>query len=341
MDKPDSLTRPSPTQRRWTWLNLGLTAVLLIIGIWYLVSHVSLAEMGRALSAADPLLILASLGTVILTLLLKTWRWGLMYPQTPPPAFLSLFWSLMLGAYINVLLPFLRLGELARVVALDRLEQMSKAQSLATLVLEKMLDILMLGVTVAVLLTAVTLPDTLNQTHTTLIISLGSLLLLLLLTLIATRTETVIRVMQAIFCRLPAALGQRLTRWTISGLAGLAALRNRRLAFLLLGSSVVIAITSVLTPLLLLWAFHIPLGWVAAAIINVAIMVALVPPTTPGKIGIFDGVVAFLLLQFGVKNEAVIASYTIVYHLIVILPLIILGSLAASRTHTNIRRGVL
>jgi uncharacterized membrane protein YbhN (UPF0104 family) len=83
------------------------------------------------------------------------------------------------------------------------------------------------------------------------------------------------------------------------------------------------------------------LGWVAAAIINVAIMVALVPPTTPGKIGIFDGVVAFLLLQFGVKNEAVIASYTIVYHLIVILPLIILGSIAVSRTRTNIRRGLL
>jgi uncharacterized membrane protein YbhN (UPF0104 family) len=205
-------------------------------------------------------------------------------------------------------------------------------------VLEKTLELLMLGLTVLVVITAVTLPPWLNQTTTTLTAGAAALLILLLLYLIAAHTEQVIRVMEALFARLPSALGERFSRWAVSGLAGLAALRSRWLAVLLLALSVVIAVFSILTPLLLLWAFHLPFGWVEAAIINIAIMIALAPPTTPGKIGIFDGVVAFLLLQFGYENQAVVASYTIVYHLVVVLPLILLGSIAAARTRTPLRQ---
>lgn len=336
---PNQQPKPTTSQRLWAGVSILLTIILLLAGVWYLVSRVSLAEMAQALSAANPWLIAAALAVMVGTLLLKAWRWQLMYPpyrQAPPlPPF---FWAMLLGAYINTLIPFLRLGELARIVAIDRGAGIKKTQALATLVLEKTLELLMLGLTVLVVITAVTLPPALNQTTTTLTVSAAALLILLLLYLIAAQTELVIRVMEALFGRLPAALGQRLSRWTVSGLAGLAALRSRKLALSLLALSALIAVCSVLTPLLLLRAFHLPFGWVEAAIINIAIMVALAPPSTPGKIGIFDGVVAFLLLQFGYTNEAVIASYTIVYHLVVVLPLILLGSYAAAHTKTPLRQ---
>ncbi|HRQ37719.1 MAG TPA: lysylphosphatidylglycerol synthase transmembrane domain-containing protein [Chloroflexota bacterium] len=343
MNKSDLLQnqqpKPTTSQRLWAWVSILLTIILLLAGVWYLVSRVSLAEMAQALTAANPWLIATALAVMIITLLLKAWRWQLMFPprhQAPPlPPF---FWAMLLGAYINTLIPFLRLGELARIVAIDRGAGIKKTQALATLVLEKTLELLMLGLTVLVVITAVTLPPSLNQTTTTLTVSAAALIILLLLYLIAAQTELVIRVMEAMFGHLPAVLGQRLSRWTVSGLAGLAALRSRRLALLLLALSALIAACSVATPLLLLWAFHLPFGWVEAAIINIAIMVALAPPSTPGKIGVFDGVVAFLLLQFGYNNEAVIASYTIVYHLVVVLPLILLGSYAAAHTKTPLRQ---
>jgi len=333
--------RPKPTtaQRIWSWLSILFTVVLLLAGIWYLVSRVSLAEMGQALAAANPWFILLSLATVIGTLLLKAWRWQLMFPpRTQAPPLPPFFWAMLLGAYINVLIPFLRLGELARIVAIDQGAGIKKTRALTTLVLEKTLDLLMLGLTIVIVVTAVALPPSLDQTTTTLTASAAALFIFLFLYLVAAHTEQVVRVLAAIFGHLPTALGERPSRWTVSGLAGLAALRSRGLALALVGLSVLIAILSVLTPLLLLWAFHLPFGWVEAAIINIAIMVALVPPSTPGKIGIFDGVVAFLLLQFGYDNQATIASYTIVYHLVVVLPLILLGSMAASRTRTPLRQ---
>lgn len=337
---PNQLPKQTTRQRLWAWFTVLLTILLLAAGVWYLVSRVSLAEMAQALAGANPWLIMAAVAATILTLLLKAWRWQLMFPplnQAPPlPPF---FWAMLIGAYLNILIPFLRLGELTRLVVLDRQTGIKKAQALATLVLEKTLELLMLGVMVLAVLTAVTLPPSLNQTTTTLTASAAALFMLLLLYLTAAHTELVIRVMVAIFSRLPTVLGQRLSRWTVSGLAGLAALRSRRLSLLLIGISILIALCSVATPLLLLWAFGLPFGWVEAAIINIAIMVALVPPSTPGKIGIFDGVVAFLLLQFGYNNEAVIISYTVVYHLVLVLPLIVLGSYASIRTKTPLRSG--
>lgn len=332
---------PAP-RRLWTWLNLLLTIGLIIVGIWYLVTHISLSELVNALTTANPWLILLSLGTVIATLLLKAWRWQLMFPaQAPANRYPAFFWSLMLGAYINVLVPFLRLGELARVVALDRLTHIQKVQSLATLLLEKTLEMVMLGLTLGVVLTAVALPDYLHDALSILIISGIALAVLLLLYAVAVNNEPVTRLTDALFTHLPTAVGQRLSRWAAAGLQGLTALSNRRPALQLIGLSLVIAVISVLTPLLLLAAFHLPLGWVEAAFIHIAVTIALVPASTPAKIGIFDGVVAFLLLQFGLQNEAVIAGYTIVYHAIVILPLILLGGVAASRTNASLRQGIL
>ncbi|MCZ7673936.1 MAG: hypothetical protein M5U34_45810 [Chloroflexi bacterium] len=42
---------------------------------------------------------------------------------------------------------------------------------------------------------------------------------------------------------------------------------------------------------------------------------------------------ALLLLAFGVDNEAVIFSYTTVYYLAAVLPVVIFGGLAVSRTN--------
>jgi hypothetical protein len=63
------------------------------------------------------------------------------------------------------------------------------------------------------------------------------------------------------------------------------------------------------------------------------VTIATTPPSTPGKIGVFNGAVAIVLLGYGIADEAVAISYSIVFYLVVIIPQIILGSIAASRTN--------
>lgn len=327
---------PSPRTpgNRWLiWGNLLLTAVLLIGGIWYLVTQVSLRQLGTSLAQANSGYILLSLLTILATLVIKAWRWQIMYP--PPqktPTFDNTFWTFMLGLYVNQILPLLRLGEVVRIVELNRQAQISKARTVGTLVIEKLLELITLGATVLILISLVILPDSVEGEVPNFLLTALGILVLIALFLVASNTDWIQQQAIKLAGWLPAALKTRYENLVVYGLQGLAALRDRRRTFALLFSSAVIGVLSVMTSFLLFPAFHLPFGLAEAAAIHIFVSIALVPPSTPAKIGVFDGVVAFLLFQFGLENEATLASYTIVFHLVVILPQIVLGWVAASRS---------
>jgi glycosyltransferase 2 family protein len=334
-DKQESLLIPAPSwQAQWlSWLSWLLTAVLLGVGLWYILQKVTLVAMWSALVQAQLGYVLAALLVILATLWLKAWRWQYLFvpdgsSQTQPLA--PLFWSMMLGQYVNLMIPFFRLGEVARLLSLDQQTGVGKARTLGTLVVEKTLDILMLVLTIAIILPFIVLPDFVSNPFT---LGLIGGLTFLGLYLLAYQTHLIIRLSRRLIRPLPAGLHDRLLRLIISGLEGLAALRRPRLTLILLLQSLLIAILAVLTPYLLFHAFNIPLGLAEAALINVVVMVVSTPPSTPARIGVFDGTVSFMLFRFGLAAEAVIVSYTIIFHLVVMLPQIVLGSAAISRTN--------
>lgn len=321
-------------QKLLPWLNLALAALLIGLGVWYLADKVSLAEIIEALRLAKPGYILLGLVIMVVTIMLKAWRWRYLLINPADPTrlpYLPLFWALSLGQYVNLIVPFLRLGELARVYALHQQTGVSKGRSLGTLVVEKVLDLIFFALTIILILPFVILPDFVGDPG--LMVGAVALVLLLLLYLLAYQTGPITRILRSLSDKVPLRLWKRLLQLGASGLAGLAALRNPRLSFLLVVLTAVIAFLSALLPYILFPAFDIPLSFVQAALLHIVVSVASVPPSTPAKIGVFNGVVAFMLLGLGVENEAAIVSYAIVFHLVVIVPQIAFGSIAAARTN--------
>lgn len=313
------------------WLNILLVVVLLGIGVWYLADKVSLADILQALSLAKPIPILLGLGIMLLTILLKTWRWQFMFVEPDQkPSFIAAFWALTLGQYVNLIVPFLRLGEIARIYALNRQTQIPMSRSIGTLVVEKVLDIFILALTVAVIMPFVILPDFVGQPGP--MLWLLPILLLLILYFFAFETDKITRILQNIAARLPDNWVQRPLQWMISGLEGLGALRSGRTSLILVLLTAVIGVLAVLLPYVLFSAFDLQLSLVDAALIHVVVTIATTPPSTPGKVGIFNGAVAIMLYGFGVTNDAAIISYSIVFHLVVIVPQILLGTVAAVKT---------
>ena len=317
---------------RWLpWFNLALALILIALGIWYLADKVSLEEIVQAILLAKPGYILLATGIIVLTGMMKALRWQLMFSlPDDTPRFAPLYWSLMLGQYVNLIVPFFRLGEVARIYALNLQNEIPMARSLGTLVVEKVLDAIMLALTIAILLPLVILPEFVGDPGWVLwTVPVAALLILYLL---AYQTELIARFFQVIAEKFPTKLGRRLLNWSLLGLEGLASLRNTRLSLLLVGSSALIAFMALLTPYILFQAFDLQFSLVQAAVIHVVVTIATTPPSTPGKIGVFNGAVALVLLTYGMADEAIIISYSIVFHLVVIMPQIVLGSIAASRT---------
>jgi len=321
----------STTRRLIPWLNLLLIVVLLGIGIWYLADKVSLADIMGALSLADPIPILVGLGIMLLTLLLKAWRWQFMFVvPDQKPSFAAAFWALMLGQYVNLIVPFFRLGEVARIYALNRQSNIPMARSIGTLVVEKVLEIFILVLMIAIIMPFVILPEFVGQPGP--VLWLLPMFSILALYFFAFQTEKITKALQNIAKHFPDNWLQRPFQWMISGLEGLAALRSGRTSLILVTLSVLIGILSVSLPFVLFAAFDLRLSLIQAALIHVVVAIATTPPSTPGKIGVFNGAAAIMLYSFGVADDAVIISYSIVFHLIVIVPQILLGSIAAVKT---------
>jgi glycosyltransferase 2 family protein len=315
---------------RSTWLRLLLGTLLGAGALWLVARNVSMPELSYAFGQANSGPILLALGVVTLVILAKVWRWRFLYlTTTAVPPFNALWNALLIGQFINLLAPF-RLGEVARVYALYQQTQSSKAQALGTLVVEKSLDMMMLLFTLVVLLPLVVVPRFISEQGPLLgVIAAGSLLFLYLL---AYQTERVADWLAWLGRRLPGGIGDKATRWAVSGLSGLAALRSRRATVALVLSSAIIVVLSILTPLTVFWAFNLPYGLPEATLLNLVLSVGMVPPSTPAKVGVFEWLVAFTLKQLGMIDDALILSYALVYHAAVVLPPIVFGSVAATRT---------
>ena len=315
----------------WPWLNLGLTTLLIVAGVWYLSSRISLAAIGAELLKASAGYTALAVAIMALTIVLKAWRWQLMYPaEHPPIRFASAFWALSLGQYVNLVVPFLRLGEVARIYALNQENGTSGGRTLGTLVVEKTLDLVFFGLTIIFVLPFAFLPDYIQRPGALVIIL--PLALLVVLYLLAYQTDLVIRLWHKAISPLPQRLQIWLLKLAVAGLEGLAALRNRRLILLLLMLSLMIAILAVALPYVLFPALGLPLTVLDAALIHIVVSLAIAPPSTPAKIGVFNGAAAFMLWQSGLTDEAAVAGYAILLYLVVVAPQIVLGIIAASRS---------
>jgi uncharacterized protein (TIRG00374 family) len=338
----------TPTRRpnwkpNWVRINAALSAALILLGLWLLNRTVGLNTIWDAMQQADGRYILLALGIMTLNGAIKAWRWGLLLvPQGKRPSLPHLFWAIWLGQYVNMVIPFLRLGELGRVYALNQQEPIGKARSLGTVVVEKTLDMLLLILTLALLIPFIILPEIITQSG--LILALITAAAIGVLYLLAYRTEWFVRLLHALHSKLgrflPGRIRHRLLPILIDGLEGVASLRNHRTTALLVFSSALSALTGIITPYILFLAFAMPYSLAQAALIDSALSITTTPPSTPGQLGVFEATVVFFLDLFGQTEPSVNISYALVFHMVVLLPKIVLGSIAAARTDWKWQREI-
>lgn len=327
--------------RKIPWLRLILGLLAGALGIWLITRDLQLSDIEQAFAEAKVGYILLAVLVILVTILSKAWRWQLLFinngrpsgseeskPAIPPIS--SLFWPLILGQFVNAVSP-IRVGDLARVLKLEQETRIDKIQGLSTLVVEKTLDIIILVVTLFLILPTVVLPQTLSLARRGALMAITAVILFILLLIFAYYRERITKLAGRLIKKLPDRFQKPLFRLIVAGLTGLSALRQPRQLLVLLFVSAVIMLLSILTPFVLFSTFDIPLGFREAILLHLILILGQIPASTPANVGIFEGLVAFTLNQFGLSNNAAILSYAIVYHLVVVMPQIILGSLSVIR----------
>jgi uncharacterized protein (TIRG00374 family) len=306
-----STLRQLHTGRRWLWrLLFGLVVAATAIAV--LARQVQWEVALAHLREVRPGWLLAAAGCVLTTNIAKALRWRWLFPtDREPPSRRDAFGALMVGQMLNFTLP-LRAGDLSRALLMGRYRQASTAAAVGTIGAEKVIDLSIMGLLVALVLPSVILPawmDTADRGVTIGALVGAGLWIGILLTL-------------PLLQRILVGLGQRfqalrwLSRLVSRFLDGLTALRHTRRVPYVVAWSALAWGCGILTNYLLLRALGLPPSWVSSLLVILIIQGGVSVPLAPGQIGVFEALAVLALSLTGIPAEAGLA-FGIWLHIIV------------------------
>jgi uncharacterized protein (TIRG00374 family) len=311
------------TAQRFRWLSqLLLGSCLGSLGLWLAFRGLVFSDILAGFRGIDWSLTAAALFTTLAALAISTLRWQvLFYPDHHNRSFGVLFRGTVIGQMLNIVMP-LRVGEVARIYAVAD-DRTSKTRVLATLAVEKVLDLAGFALAVIIVLALVALPaDVQLQQRTLWVGALGGTVLFWWL---AGQPRVVKNLVGVAARLLPAAWRSRAVSAGEAFLEGFSALRSSSAGFTAALLTLLLVAAGALTNYLLFRAFGLTLPPVAALLLLVLLQVGAVPPSLPGKLGIFNYLTVVGLAVFGVDRGRAF-SYSILLYVVAFAPKIMLGA---------------
>ena len=298
-------------------------AVISALFIIYALRGLDLQQVWHGIRNANYWWIIPGVIAYFIGVWFRTWRWHyLLRPIKPIP--LSKMWPIVVIGYMgNNVYPF-RAGEVLRAFILRRKEGVSMSAGIATILVERIFDGLVMLLFVFVALPIVPgLPVWLRQ-----IVILASLAFFGALTVflvMAARPETSRKIYGwAIRRFLPQSLQAKalgLADRFMEGLSSLTSLRDIMMVFF---TSLIIWLLETVKYWFVMFAFNFSVSFFALMLMNGVVNLATTLPSAPGYIGTFDGPGIEVLKVFGV-SPTVAAAYTLVLHAALWLPITALG----------------
>lgn len=308
-------------------LGLAVTAVLL----WWVLRGVDLAEVWAAFLTADHRWLAVSVLAVVGTVAVRALRWHLLLIAAVPRASLrSTALATMLGQGANNALPA-HGGELARAVAIARLDRISGATALGSIGVERALDL----VTVATMLVAAVLARPLSSGASAspvriLLIAVGTVAVLVGLLLVATRQAARIAAVAsaAAVKLLGHRAGARLGAGITAGLAGMTVIDTRRRLAQATAMSVLLWLLNAMALLCGMVAFDIQAPASAAFVLQAVLVVGIILPAAPGFFGPFEAAAVLALGWYGVSSQEAV-GYILPLHIVAyFVPVLTMGTIA-------------
>lgn len=321
------VTASQRSSRAWLFLQLGAGVLVGLAALVWAMRGLDLHLVFDSLLQAHYVWIFISVVFVVAVALTKAARWNTLYGVSDSPhSYGDVFSVLIIAQMINVLIP-VRVSELVRLALMKQSGQPA-AITLSTIVIEKALDLVAVGLMAVSLVLLAVAPGWLQQWSTSVLL-LGITIVVGLVVVWALRgwMERVVARVLALGGWLPAAWQRKLLRVTHTMLQGLHALTDlRALARVLLWTTVV-WIFSTLAILALFAAFDLKTSVAAVVVMMLAIGFSGVIPSPPGMVGVMQGISVVVLGEYGV-SQSVALGFGIVLNVVTVAPLIVLGSIA-------------
>lgn len=309
--------------KKWqVWLGLLISALF----IWLALRGLKLGYVWAYMHSANYVWIIPGILVYFMAVWARTWRWDYMLRPFKHIPLVRLFPVVVIGYMGNNVYPF-RAGELLRSFVLREREGVAMSRSLATIVVERVFDGLVMLMFVFVALPFTPIPGENNTIRQLVILaSIAFFAALAFFFILAAFPDKFYRVAETIGHKLlPHRIHHPLLAFLERFLEGLASLRSFRSVMMIFFTSIVIWLLETVKYWFVMHAFDFEVSFFALMLMNGVVNLATTLPSAPGYIGTFDTPGIAVLKLYGVPGE-VATAYTLVLHAALWLPVTLLGT---------------
>jgi glycosyltransferase 2 family protein len=313
--------------KKWQfWLG----ALISIVFIWLALRGLRLDEFWDSVKQANYIWLIPGIGVYFVGVWVRAWRWHYLLGPIKKIPTSTMFPITTIGYMGNNIYPA-RAGEVLRAVILKRKEGVSISASLATIIVERVFD----GV-VMLAFVFVNLSELAKLTGESGFVGdiqgvaiwgtaafLGALAVFLIAAMFPQWAAKI--GFWFIFRLVPKRLHERILGMMTKFLDGLASLRSPFNVLMVFFTSVLIWLLETGKYWFVMHAFDFSVSFFALMLMNGIVNLATTIPSAPGYIGTFDAPGIAVLTAYGVEHS-VAAGYTLVLHVALWLPITLLGA---------------
>lgn len=318
--------------KRWQiWLGILISVVLLFLAL----RGLKLGEMWQALKTARYWWLIPGVAVYFMGVWVRAWRWHYLLRPVKNVPTRMMFPVVAIGYMGNNIYPA-RAGEILRAVVLKRRQDVPVSASLATIIVERVYD----GV-VMLAFVFLNLPELARLTGDSGFVGniqtlaiwgaaafIGVLVVFLLAAMFPAITEQVVRWIVDRF--VPERFRTKIMDIALRFLEGLESLRSPREALMVFLTSVVIWLFETGKYWFVMQAFDFEVSFFALMLMNGIVNLATTIPSAPGYVGTFDAPGIAVLKAYGVDG-AIATGYTLVLHVALWVPITLLGAYYLAR----------
>ena len=329
------------TMKRWQfWLGLAISIVFL----YYALRGLKLGDLGSALKQANYWWLLPGVAIYFLGVWVRSWRWHYLLRPIKSISTLRLFPITCIGYMGNNIYPA-RMGEVLRAVILKRHEGVAISASLATIIIERIFDgvvmLMFIFVNLSELARLTSSSGFVGSIQNVALVGtgifVGALIAFLLAAMFPERTVSIVQwIVERI---VPNRYRGKVMGLVERFLQGTGSLRSPRDVLMVFLTSVVIWLFETGKYWFLMHAFPFEVTFFTLMLMNGIVNLATTIPSAPGYIGTFDAPGIAVLTAYGV-DKATAAAYTLVLHVALWLPITALGAYYLLREGVDWWRGV-
>ena len=307
--------------KRWQfWLGVAISAVFLYLAL----RGLNLSQVWYYIRTGNYWWLIPSVAIYFFGVWARTWRWHYMLRAIKPISLGRLFPVVCIGYMGNNIYPA-RIGELLRAYVLKRKEEVPIGASLATILVERIFDgvVMLLFVFIGLPLVP-SIPG--NWRQFVVVFSLLFFGALIVFFVLAAKP----RIAQVIYNWvidhfLPTRLREPVRDFADRFMEGLYFLRSGRDVLMIFVTSLVVWLAETGKYWFVMHAFDFEVSFFALMLMNGVVNLFTTIPSAPGYIGTFDEPGIEILKVFGVEAH-IAAAYTLVLHAALWLPITLLGA---------------